>query len=341
MAKNPQERALSFANAAMLWTLPLYLALILFIYYIIRRRTSFDFPPAAFVPPPATWRSRATRLFRLLPLLSGLLLLIALSHPQSVEVRRQLLPSGIDIIVALDVSGSMAAEDFQPRNRLEVAKDVLHNFIAARPSDRIGLVMFAGKSVTRSPLTLQHASLLQTLQTVKMGDLPEGTAIGSAIMSGVNRLISAQTQTSSKKGEEILVLLTDGRNNAGEIHPLDALNIAVSQKIKIYTIGVGSMGTVPFPIMVAPGKKGYRYEKVDMDEDLLERIAEQSGGKYFRASDPKSLQLLFTQINKLEKSDPEVVSARVIESGMYAAIVPAALLAFGYLILTTFIVRYP
>jgi Ca-activated chloride channel family protein len=241
----------------------------------------------------------------------------------------------------LDVSGSMAAEDFQPLNRLAVAKDVLKDFIGGRPSDRIGLVMFAGKSVTRSPLTLQHASLLQTLQTVKMGDLPEGTAIGSAIMSGLNRLASDPSKTRTGKGEKILLLITDGRNNAGEIHPLDALAIAISQKVKIYAIGVGSFGTVPFPIIVAPGKKGYRYERVDMDEDLLEQIAQQSGGRYFRASDPKSLQLLFSQINLLEKSDPELVSSRVVENRLHLSLIPATLIAFCYMILTTLIVRFP
>jgi Ca-activated chloride channel homolog len=341
MAENPQEHAMSFANPPLLLAIPLYGVAIAIIYYIIRSRSSLDFPPTAFVLPYHTWRSRATRLFPVLPLLSGIFLLLALADPQSVETHRELLPSGIDIVVALDVSGSMAAEDFQPRNRLEVAKDVLQDFITERPSDRIGLVMFAGKSITRSPLTLQHASLLQTLQTVRMGDLPEGTAIGSAIMSGINRLLSTQAKTQSAKGEKILVLITDGRNNAGEIHPVDALAIAVAQKIKIYTIGVGSMGSVPFPVMLAPGKKGYRYEKVDMDEDLLERIAQQSGGRYFRASDPKSLQLLFAQINQLEKSDPQVTSSRVVESRMFATFLPAAFFSLAYLLLTTFIVRFP
>ncbi|HEY4491701.1 MAG TPA: VWA domain-containing protein, partial [Acidobacteriota bacterium] len=269
---------------------------------------------------------------------TGFLLLLALAGPQQVETTRNVVPSGIEIMIALDVSGSMAAEDFQPLNRLEVAKDVLRDFIRARPSDRIGLITFGGMSITRSPLTLQHEPLIRTVETIRMGDVPEGTAIGYAILNGVNRL---SPKISAQKGARILVLITDGRNNAGEIHPLDALPIAIQKKIKIYTIGVGSFGPVPFPVVKLPGKKQYIYEKADLDEPLLRKIAEKSGGKYFRASDPKSLQLLFQQINLLEKSEVRIVESRQLQNYSRVLAAPSAFLMFCYVLLTITIVRLP
>jgi Ca-activated chloride channel family protein len=331
---------MSFAHPFILWFIPAYFAFAGLLYYLIRRR-SISLPTTSFVTVRNTWRTKTARILRYLPALCCGLMLLALAGPQSVHVEDRLLPSGIDIVVAIDVSGSMAAEDFQPMNRLEVAKDVIADFIQGRPSDRIGLVLFAGKSVTRSPLTLEHNSLLRTLKSVRMGDLPEGTAIGTAILSGLNRLSDESSGTPGKKNSKILVLITDGRNNAGEIHPLDALNIAVEKKVRIYTIGVGSSGPVPFPILVSPGKKGYRYEKVDIDEDLLSKIAEQSGGRYYRAVDPKSLGLLFAQINVLEKSEPDKIQARVVQDRAALAVIPAAALALCYLLLTTIIVRIP
>ncbi len=327
---------MTFLRPWIFWLLPFYLAIEAFLYYKIRSN-SMNLPTAGFVGARETWRTQILRRMRLLPILASVFILVALSGPQQVDTSRETLPSGIDILVALDVSGSMAAEDFQPLNRLEVAKDLLRDFIRGRPSDRIGLTVFAGKSITRCPLTLEHEPLIRTVETLRMGDLPEGTAIGSAIMSGINRL----TQQSSSKGDRILLLITDGRSNAGEIHPRDALSLAVSQKIKIYSIGVGSNGKVPFPVAMPNGKKSYRYETVDIDEDLLREIAGRSGGKYFRATDPKSLQLLFEQINTLEASEPRVVEARTIQDRATRFAVPALLLALCYTLLTTYIVRLP
>jgi Ca-activated chloride channel family protein len=245
----------------------------------------------------------------------------------------------VDILVALDISGSMAAEDFQPQNRLAVAKDVLKDFIRGRPSDRIGLALFAGTSITRSPLTLQHEGLIQSLEQIKLGSLPDGTAIGQGMMSGINRLKSSSA--TSVKGARILLLITDGRNNAGQIHPLDALPIAQKLKLRIYTVGVGSFGKVPFPFFTPEGKKTYRYEEADIDEPLLKRIAESTGGRYFRASDPKSMADLFDQINRLEKSEPQVVETRSF-TGLYSRFAgPAFAIGFCYVLLTILIVRLP
>ncbi len=245
-------------------------------------------------------------------------------------------------MVALDISGSMAGEDFRPLNRLAVAKTVLHDFVEGRPSDRVGLILFSGKSISRSPLTLQHEPLLKALDRVEMGDLPEGTAIGSAIITSINRLsVVSEDPAQARTGSRILVLLTDGRNNAGEIHPLDALSLAMQQKIKIYTIGVGGFGSVPFPYLTPEGKKTYRYEKADIDEPLLRKIAEKTGGEYFRASDPISLQELLKRIDMLEKSDPRITQSWSLKSQAPVFMVPALLLGLCYITLTIMIVRLP
>ncbi|HET6267154.1 MAG TPA: VWA domain-containing protein [Acidobacteriota bacterium] len=317
-----------------LWLIPVFLAAEVLIFTKIRART-VPLATLSFVSPHKTWRTMLARFGELAAIVAGLFLLAAAANPWQIETERQTLPSGVSIMVALDVSGSMAAEDFKPLNRLAVAKDVLHDFIVRRSADRIGLILFAGGSVSRSPLTLQHAPLLKTLEHVEMGKLPEGTAIGTAIMSAINRL--GQPDPQGKHGDRILVLITDGRNNAGEIHPYDALTIAAQRKIKIYTIGVGSYGDVPFPYYTEDGTKTYRYEKADLDEVLLQKIADTTGGKYFRATDPKSLENLFDQINRLEKSDPQILETKTVQSHAASLIVPAlGLLALQFLILCWF-----
>jgi Ca-activated chloride channel family protein len=330
---------MSFAYPWVWVLVPLYLAAEAIIYYRIRSKSQ-NLPTAGYVRPYVTWRVIAVRWMRILPVIVCVLLLLGLSLPQKIGIHKHFLPSGIDILVALDVSGSMAAEDFHPQNRLEVAKDVLRDFIRGRPSDRIGLIVFAGMSVTRSPLTLRHKPLIGSVESIRMGNLPEGTAIGSAIMNGLNRL-SIKTEQKQMRGDRILLLITDGRNNAGEIHPLDALSIAVERGIRIYTIGVGSTGPVPFPVLGPDGKKSFVYEKADLDEDLLREIAATTGGRYFRATDPESLHLLFEQINALEKSEPKVAESRTVESRASGFLAPALVLLFCYALLTTVIVRLP
>jgi Ca-activated chloride channel family protein len=329
---------MSFGHAWILALIPLYLILELIYYYNIKTKAA-PLPAAGFIPAYSTTRIKAVRVLRFLPPVAALILLLAVSSPQSVVTEEQVLPSGINIMIVLDVSGSMAAEDFQPNNRLDGAKEVLRDFVRARPSDRIGLVVFSGRSVTRSPLTLQHDMLERTIQSTTMGDLPEGTAIGMAIMSGINRLSAAQENT-GKKGDRIMILITDGRNN-GEIHPLDAITLAIRNKIKVYTIGVGGFGPAPYPSISPEGKKTYHYEKADLDENLLKTIAARTGGAYFRASDPESLSLLFRQIDRLEKSDPRILELTTIHSLAHTLAMPALLLMVCYLVLTISIVRLP
>lgn len=329
------------AHPWILLAIPLYLAIEGYLYFS-RKDRSLILPTISFLAVRTTWRTQAIRIAKFLPPFVILLLLLALANPRRTEVQREILPSGIDIMVALDISGSMAGEDFKPLNRLAVAKTVLHDFVEGRPSDRVGLILFSGKSISRAPLTLQHEPLLKALDHVKMGDLPEGTAIGSAIITSINRLsVVSEDPAQTRTGSRILVLLTDGRNNAGEIHPLDALSLAVQQRIKIYTIGVGGFGSVPFPYVTPEGEKTYRYEKADIDEPLLRKIAEKTGGEYFRASDPASLQELFKRIDILEKSEPRIMQTQSLKSQSSEFMVPAFLMGLCYIVLTIIIVRLP
>jgi Ca-activated chloride channel family protein len=328
---------MSFGHSWVLILIPIYAIIELILYYRTSTKAA-PLPTASFIRPRTSWRTYALRIMRFLPPVSIALLLLAISSPKTVNTTEHILPSGIHIMVVLDVSGSMAAEDFKPVNRLEGAKDVLRDFIRGRRSDRIGLVVFGGRSVTRAPLTLQHDSLLQTLESVEMGDLPEGTAIGMAILSGVNRLLVSEDET--EKGDRIMILITDGRNN-GEIHPLDAVTHAERNRIKIYTIGVGGFGPVPYPVLQPDGKKTYRYEKADLDEELLQIIAARTGGTYFRAGNPESLSVLFRQIDELEKSQPQILETRSVQNQAHATAIPVLLLAICYAVLTISIVRLP
>lgn len=225
-----------------------------------------------------------------------LLLIVALARPQSSQGDESITTEGIDIILTLDVSGSMQAEDFQP-NRLEAAKKVAAEFIRGRKNDRIGLVVFAGHSVTQSPLTLDYEVLLSLLENVHNKMLQEdGTAIGMALANSVNRLRESTAKS------KVIILLTDGVNNRGEIDPLTAANLAKSLQQRIYTIGAGSKGqafvTVDDPVW---GKQRLAIQ-ADLDEAMLQKVAELTGGAYFRATDEKSLANIYAEIEKLEKS---------------------------------------
>jgi len=248
---------------------------------------------------PATWRTRARTALVGLRLLALATLVVAVARPQSVATAERVASSGIDIVLALDTSGSMRAEDFQPDNRLTVAKRVIHDFIDQRQSDRIGLVVFAGTSFTQCPLTLDYPMLDALLAQVDFNILEDGTAIGTAIANGVNRLAD------SKAKSRILILLTDGENNAGPIDPVTAANLAATRGVRVYTIGVGKEGMVRMPVQTP---FGVRYQRVasHIDEEVLKKIAETTGGRYFRADAADTLAEIFTTIDKLEKSEVAV-----------------------------------
>lgn len=233
------------------------------------------------------------------------LLVLALARPQYGNEQTKVTTEGIDIVLAVDVSGSMLAEDFEMGgkryNRLYVIKQVVKDFIQRRVNDRIGLVVFAGRGYTQCPMTLDYGMLLQLLEKVEIGMIEDGTAIGSAISSSVDRL------RGTKAKSKVVVLLTDGRNNAGEIDPFTAAEIAKTFGIKIYAIGAGTKGLAPFPAVDIFGNKVMRQVKIDIDDASLTEIAKITDGKYYRATDTESLKEIYSQIDKLEKTESEVM----------------------------------
>ena len=227
----------------------------------------------------------------------------SLHHKEKGKVETKITTEGIDIVLAVDVSGSMMAEDFQMdgkhRNRLYVVKEVVRDFIKGRQNDRIGIVTFAGRPYTLCPLTLDYGWLFQQLDQAKIGMIEDGTAIGSAIATATNRL-----QTSTAKSR-IIVLLTDGRNNAGRVDPITAADAAAALNVKIYTIGAGTKGLAPFPSRDFFGNRIYRQMKIEIDDESLRKIAQKTEGTYFRATDTASLREIYKEIDEMEKTKIE------------------------------------
>ncbi|NCS87117.1 MAG: aerotolerance regulator BatA [Ignavibacteriales bacterium CG18_big_fil_WC_8_21_14_2_50_31_20] len=262
------------------------------------------------------------------------LLIIALARPQSFATGENVYTEGIDIAVVLDISGSMLAEDFKP-NRLEAAKDVIDEFIAGRTSDKIGLVVFSGKSFTQCPLTIDYSVLRNLLGEIKSGMIEDGTAIGLAIANGVNRL------KDSKAKSKILILLTDGVNNAGEIDPITAANIAQTFGIRIYTVGVGTRGNAPYPFQTPFGVQ-YQMVPVEIDEAILQQVADITDGHYFRATDNKKLEEIYKEIDKMEKTRVEITSYRNAKELFYNWALAGLLLLFTEIVLSrTYLRRLP
>lgn len=230
------------------------------------------------------------------------LLFIALARPQKGHTEQEVTTYGVDIIVALDVSTSMKALDFKPNNRLFVAKETIKKFIEKREHDRLGLIIFAGRSYTKCPLTLDYNVLTQFIDEIEFGEIEDGTAIGTAIATAANRLKRSDAQS------RIIILLTDGANNRGEITPIIAAKAAGELGIKIYTIGIGKEGNVPYPVeSIDPwtGKKVQRVQMVksELDEQTLTNIAAETKGQFFRAHNPKKLEEIYDRIDELEKTE--------------------------------------
>jgi len=235
--------------------------------------------------------------FILRTLTAGLLILV-IARPQSSNSWENVTTEGIDIVMALDISGSMLAEDFKP-NRLEAAKTVASEFINGRPDDRIGLVVFSGESFTQCPLTTDHAVLLNLFQGIQSGIIEDGTAIGLGLANAVSRLKDSDAKS------KVIILLTDGMNNRGEIAPVTAADIAKTYGVRVYTVGVGSLGTAPYPFKTAFGIQ-YQNVKVEIDEKVLQDIAGLTGGKYFRATNNQKLREIYQEIDQMEKSRIDV-----------------------------------
>jgi len=228
------------------------------------------------------------------------ILVIAFARPQAGTENREVSTEGIDIMLALDVSGSMKAEDFKPHNRLHVAREEIKKFVEKRISDRIGLVVFSASSFTQCPLTLDYGVLLGFLEQVKFGMIKDGTAIGMALANCVNRLRESPSKS------KVIILLTDGVNNAGQIDPLTAATIASTMGVKIYTIGAGKPGNAMYPVDDPIFGKRYVYLPNEIDEATLREIAQKTGGKYFRARSEKELEEIYTEIDDLEKTEIKV-----------------------------------
>jgi len=233
------------------------------------------------------------------------LLIFALAQPRLTKSETKVSASGVDIVVALDMSGSMISEDFEVRgervNRFNLARAVLKQFIDKRPNDRIGLVVFASQAYISTPLTLDHDFLLQNLERLQIGVIDENrTAIGSALGTAVNRLREVKSKS------KIVILMTDGQNNSGKIAPLTAAEAAEALKVKVYTIGVGMRGMAPMPVFFGGRRVGERMEPVDIDEDTLQKIADRTGGKYYRADNTARFQAIYAEIDKLEKTEKEI-----------------------------------
>lgn len=324
------------------WLLLALIPSVAAVWWMARRRVRGD---ARMVLPEAQSRialavSPWIRLDRALPLLRGLamvLLVVSVARPQSGQRLEDVSTLGVDIVVALDVSGSMRAEDFKPKNRLEVAKRTIERFSEGRASDRLGLVAFAALATTRCPLTQDHEMLRSFLEQVDFAPRDyDGTAIGLGLATAVNRL------RDSKAESKVVVLVTDGVNNAGQIGPRAAADAARALDVKVYTVGVGSQGSVPVPVDMGPMGQRVVMRELELDEELLREIAETTGGRYFRATDAEGLRQVFTAIDQLEKTEIES-KVRVLYSELFPlTLLPAlALLLLERLLVATRLRRLP
>lgn len=298
-----------FTNTVFAYPWVLYFLLIIpliAIWYFYRgrkKRSAIIYSSSKLFPENfSSLKTKFVHLPFILRLLALALLIIALARPQDFTTGTNVNAEGIDIAMVLDISGSMLAEDFKP-NRLEAAKQVIDKFIEGRISDRIGLVIFSRDAFTQCPLTIDYAVLRNLLREIKSGMLEDGTAIGNAIANGVNRLKDSDSKS------KVIILLTDGVNNAGEIDPLSAAEIARTFGIRIYAIGVGTRGEAPYPIQTPFGIR-YQMVPVEIDEALLKQISERTGGQYFRATNNRALEEIYNRIDKMEKSKIEITSYR-------------------------------
>lgn len=285
-------------------------------------------------------KSRAGQWLMALRLGALAVLVVALARPQLVQGTTEVEASGIDIILAVDASSSMEAMDFKmngkPFNRIDVVKSVVAKFVEARPNDRIGLVAFAGRPYMMSPLTLDHHWLRRRLEDLQVGTVEDGTAIGSAIASGVNRLRDQDAKS------KVVVLLTDGMNNAGKIAPKTAAEAAETLGIKVYTIGAGSRGEAPIPVTDQVGNRRLVMAEVDIDEASLKEVARKTGAKYFRATDTRSLEKIYEEINKLETTTRKVKKfERYTELFVWPAVLALLLLGTEILLSQTKYRRLP
>ena len=321
---------ITFANPKLLWGLLIIPAAI--VWYIFRHKkqeASVRYSDTTgFDNLPRSWKVYARHLLFAMQLAALALLIVAVARPQSSSTSQTSNIEGIDIILAQDISGSMLARDFKP-DRLEASKKVAADFVEGRPTDRMGLVVFAGESFTQVPLTTDHGVMLNMLKELKSGMIEDGTAIGDGLATAINRLKDSEAIS------KVIILLTDGMNNAGSVDPYTAAEMAKLYGIRVYTVGVGSYGTAPFPVQTIFGVQ-YQQMKVEIDEKLLQTIANSSGGRYFRATSNQKLDEIYDEIDKLERSKIEVTEFRHLHEEFYPLVAWAlALLLLEFILRKT------
>jgi Ca-activated chloride channel family protein len=324
---------ITFANPELLFLLVLIIPAV--VWYILKNRTT----QAAIRFSATTGVKNAGQSYKYylrhvlfgFRMLAIALLVVALARPQSTMSWKNVTTRGIDIVMALDISSSMLARDFNP-NRLEASKNIAVEFISGRPNDRIGLVVFSGESFTQCPLTTDHAVLINLFEDIESGMVEDGTAIGMGLATAVNRLKDSDAKS------KVVILLTDGVNNRGSIAPATAAEIAKTFDVRVYTIGVGSHGTAPYPVNTPYGIQ-YRKMKVEIDEAVLQQIASETNGEYFRATNNQKLKNIYAQIDQMEKSRIEVkeYSEKKEEFLLFALV--AGILLFLELLLRTTVLR--
>lgn len=327
---------IQFANPELLWLFVLIPFLIIwFIFRDKKQNPSIDYSSAEIlIKQKSTFKEKLRHLVPLLRLITLSLIIIIMARPQSSSEKRSVNTEGIDIVVAMDISTSMLAEDFKP-NRLEAAKETAKQFVQERTNDRIGIVIFAGESFTQCPVTIDHDVLVNLFNSIETGKIKDGTAIGDGLATSVSRL------KESKAKSRVIILMTDGVNNSGFISPETAAEISEQFGIRVYTIGVGTIGKAPYPFDTP---FGVRYQNIDVkiDEDVLKKIAELTGGEYFRATDKNSLEKIYKKIDELEKTKIEVSYFKQYkEEYLPLAMLAIALLLLEILLNQTYLRRLP
>ena len=326
-----------FANPYLLWLLTLIVPMVaLYIYRTLQGGAAIRISSVEGVKKaPRTLRYWLRHAPFVLRMAAFALLIVALARPQGIEEQSRTNAEGIDIMLSIDISSSMLARDFTP-DRLTAAKEVAGEFIADRYGDRIGLAVFAGESFTQSPLTTDKGSLQTLLARLRSGVIEDGTAIGNGLATAINRLRESEAKS------KVIILLTDGVNNRGEIAPLMAAGIAADMGVKVYTIGVGTRGKAPYPAVDMFGNMTFQMMDVEIDEEPLQAIADQTGGRYFRATDRQKLKEIYDEINTLEKSEVEVTDLTIYHEQFVALLLMAiALLAAEMLIEKLVLKRIP
>lgn len=325
------------------WILLFIPVVLIVLYFLVRRQrpVNIRFPSKELAAGlPVSWKIRFRHLPSILRAIALALFLVALAGPRAVLKQTLHESEGVDIVLAIDASGSMAAEDFaiggQRYNRLDVVKNVVREFIDHRSGDRIGLVTFAALAYTVCPLTTDYAWLTTNLERIRLGMITDGTAIGSAINSSLTRFKNSEAKS------KVIILLTDGVNNAGEIDPLTAARAAQALGVKIYAIGAGTQGFAPFPVQDVFGRKVYQQVRIDIDEKLLQGIAQVTGGKYFRATDTESLRTIYSVIDTLEKTRIEQAGYFEYDE-LFTRVLLAALmiLVIEFVLSNTLLLRMP